>query len=77
MTREQFKEQWNHFKGELKKQWGRFTDDDLVRIEGDYDRFMDLVQERYGQHKETIHRWVEYWFEHYQTAKLGTTRKTR
>jgi len=40
MNREQFKGQWKQFKGELKRQWGKFTDDDLMQIEGDYDKFM-------------------------------------
>ncbi len=77
MEREQFKRQWTQFKVELKKQWGRFTDDDLMQIEGDYDKFINLVQERYGEHKETVHRWVEHWYGHYQTAKAGTTPKPR
>jgi uncharacterized protein YjbJ (UPF0337 family) len=75
MTRERFKEKWNDFKGELKKQWGRFSDDDLMQIEGDYDKFINLVQERYGEHKEAVHRWVEHWYGHYPTTKPGTTPK--
>lgn len=27
------------FKGELKQEWGKFTDDDLQQIEGNYDKF--------------------------------------
>jgi uncharacterized protein YjbJ (UPF0337 family) len=52
MNAEYFKGQWNQLKGELKKQWGKFTDDDLLQIEGDYDKFVGKVQERYGENKE-------------------------
>ena len=61
MNREQFKGLWNQLKGELKKQWGKFTDDDLLQIEGDYDKFIGKVQERYGERKDEISRWVEQW----------------
>ena len=61
MNREQFKGLWNQLKGELKKQWGKFTDDDLLQIEGDYDKFIGKVQERYGERKDEISRWMEQW----------------
>ena len=61
MYREQFKGLWIQLKGELKKQWGKFTDDDLLQIEGDYDKFIGKVQERYGERKDEISRWMEQW----------------
>ena len=30
---------------------GKFTDDDLMQIEGDYDKFVGRVQERYETRK--------------------------
>jgi uncharacterized protein YjbJ (UPF0337 family) len=35
MNADHFKGTWNEFKGEVKQQWGKFTDDDLTRVEGD------------------------------------------
>ena len=40
MNADQFKGKWMQFKGELKKQYGKFTDDDLKQIEGSYDKFV-------------------------------------
>ena len=34
MNADQLKEKWMQLKGELKQQWGKFTDEDLQRIEG-------------------------------------------
>jgi uncharacterized protein YjbJ (UPF0337 family) len=34
MNRDHFCGYWNQFKGDLKRQWGKFTDDDLLEIEG-------------------------------------------
>jgi uncharacterized protein YjbJ (UPF0337 family) len=69
MNRDQFKGQWSQFKGDLKKQWGKFTDDDLMQIEGDYDKFIGAMQERYGEHKEAVLLWVNYWYEQHQATK--------
>lgn len=63
MNRDHFKAQWNQFKGELKKQWGQFTDDDLLQIEGDYDKFMGTLQDRYADQKDAVSRWAEQWYE--------------
>jgi uncharacterized protein YjbJ (UPF0337 family)/gas vesicle protein len=42
------KGRWNQVKGEAKRQWGKLTDDDLTRIEGDYDKLVGLIQQKYG-----------------------------
>jgi uncharacterized protein YjbJ (UPF0337 family)/gas vesicle protein len=39
---------WNEIKGKAKTQWGNLTDDDLTRIEGDYDQLVGLIQQKYG-----------------------------
>ena len=75
MNREQFKGQWNQFKGELKKQWGQFTDDDLLQIEGDYDRFVGKVQERYGEKKDEVSRWADQWLSSLQSKGNPDARK--
>ena len=62
MNTEQFKGKWTQFKGELKKKWANFTDDDLTRIEGDYDKFRGALQERYGDKKEEVSKWVDDWY---------------
>lgn len=71
MNREQFKGQWKQLKGELKRQWGKFTDDDLMWIEGDFDRFIGSLQERYGDQKVEVRRWLDQWFDRHQTANPG------
>ena len=45
-------------KGELKQQWGNLTDDDLARIDGDRDKLLGVLQERYGMAKEEAERQV-------------------
>lgn len=62
MNNDQFKGSWKQFKGELKKKWGELTDDDLLEAEGDYDKFLGVVQKRYGDQKEAVSKWVDDWY---------------
>lgn len=62
MNADTFNGKWNQFKGELKRQWGKFTDDDLTQIEGNYDKFRGKVQERYGDRKEELEPWAAKWY---------------
>lgn len=74
MNKDQFKGRWTQFKGELKKQWGKFTDDDLQQIEGDYQKFQGTLQAKYGDRKEEVSRWTDEWFERHpeeEAARKG------
>lgn len=63
MNADTFKGKWGQFKGELKRQWGKLTEDDLMQIEGNYDKFIGKVQERYGAEKDQLVRWTEKWYQ--------------
>jgi uncharacterized protein YjbJ (UPF0337 family) len=69
MNADHFKGKWNQFKGELKKQWGEITDDDLTTVEGNYDKFKGLMQERYADRKDEVSKWADEW---YRTAQTKT-----
>lgn len=77
MSGDQFRNQWNQFKGELKKQWGKFIEDHLVQTEGDDDKFIGSLQERYGDQKEAVRQEVDQWYEQHQAAKPGLTSRAR
>jgi uncharacterized protein YjbJ (UPF0337 family) len=63
MNKDQFKGSWQQLKGEIKQQWGKFTDNDLVEAEGDYEKFLGIVQKRYGDQRQEVERWVNDWHE--------------
>jgi uncharacterized protein YjbJ (UPF0337 family) len=62
---DQFNGNWKQLKGALKENWGEFTDDDLLAIEGRTDRFEGKLQERYGERKEEVRAWVDEWLENH------------
>lgn len=61
MNADQLKGRWVQFKGELKEKWGKFTDNDLTEIEGNYEKFVGKAQERYGDKKSELMKWAEAW----------------
>lgn len=48
MNSDILKGNWKQFRGEIQKQWGKLTNDDLDIINGEYDKLVGRVQERYG-----------------------------
>jgi uncharacterized protein YjbJ (UPF0337 family) len=56
MNQDQAGGKWRQFKGKIKEQWGKLTDDDLTMIEGNRDQFIGRLQERYGIAKEEAER---------------------
>jgi len=52
------KGKWQQLKGEARLQWGKLTDDDLDQIQGNSEKLLGKLQERYGYAKEDAEREV-------------------
>jgi uncharacterized protein YjbJ (UPF0337 family) len=52
MNKDILQGKWRQMRGEMKKWWGQLTDDELDKIEGDRDKLIGLLQEKYGYSKE-------------------------
>lgn len=61
MNSDIMKGEWKQIKGEVKRQWGKLTDDDLTQIEGSRERLAGVLQERYGLAKADAARQVRDW----------------
>ena len=59
MNEDILKGKWRQLKGEVKSQWGKLTDDDLDRAEGDAEKLIGRVQERYGYQRDEAKREVD------------------
>jgi uncharacterized protein YjbJ (UPF0337 family) len=76
MNKDQFKGSWQQFKGELKKKWGQVTDDDLLEAEGDYEKFLGVIQRRYGDQKEDVTRWTDEWYSKLEQDEITSRKAT-
>ena len=61
MNRDQLQGQWKQIMGEAKRQWGKLTDDDLQQIDGDHDKLVGTIQEKYGKSREEAEQEVAQW----------------
>jgi uncharacterized protein YjbJ (UPF0337 family) len=52
---------WKQFKGSIKEQWGKMTDDQLDVIAGKRDHLTGMIQESYGISKEETEKQVTEW----------------
>lgn len=49
---------WKQFKGKIKEQWGKLTDDHLDTIAGKRDQLSGKIQETYGISKDEAERQI-------------------
>lgn len=61
MNKEQFEGQWQQFRGKVKEKWGKFTDDDVTRMNGKFDQFVGMLVEKYGYDKERAETEIKNW----------------
>ena len=52
---------WKQFKGRVKEQWGKLTDDEIDQINGQRDQLEGKIQERYGIAKDQVRSDVDDW----------------
>lgn len=43
-----FEGKWKQIRGQSKIWWGKLTDDDLEKVGGKFDKFIGLLQQKYG-----------------------------
>ena len=63
MNEDRIEGQWKQIRGEVRKQWGKLTDDDLDKIAGDRDKLEGRIQELYGRAKDDVRREVDTFYD--------------
>ncbi len=61
MNQDRIEGNWKQFKGKVKEQWGKLTDDDLDVIAGKRDQLLGRIQERHGVAKDEAEKQVKAW----------------
>lgn len=61
MNNDRIEGNWKQFKGKVKEQWGKITDDDLDVIAGKKDQLIGRIQERQGLAKEEAEKQFNAW----------------
>jgi uncharacterized protein YjbJ (UPF0337 family) len=61
MNEDRMQGNWKQFKGKIKEQWGKLTDDDLDVAAGRRDQILGKIQERQGLVKEEAEKQLTEW----------------
>ena len=59
MNEDILKGQWSQLKGRVRQEWGRFSNDDVARINGDREILLGRLQELYGRTREEAEEELE------------------
>lgn len=59
MNRDQQEGKFKQLTGKAKRIWGELTDDDIQKADGSTDKFFGIIQERFGDSKESIKQKLE------------------
>jgi uncharacterized protein YjbJ (UPF0337 family) len=52
MNEDVLKGKWKEIKGGVKEKWGKLTEDDLTQVEGNQEKLLGLLQQKYGYAKD-------------------------
>ncbi|MDE1153314.1 MAG: CsbD family protein [Micavibrio sp.] len=61
MNNDIIKGQWNEIKGEIQAKWGKLTDDDLAKINGDRIKLAGSIQKAYGVARDDAEAQLKAW----------------
>lgn len=61
MNTDIIKGQWNILKGDVKKTWGKLTDDDIAFIDGDREKLAGKIQKAYGLGRDEAEQQLKDW----------------
>ena len=68
MNADILKGKWKEIKGSIKQQWGELTDDEITRVEGSEEKFVGLLQKKYGYSREEAETRYKKFMERYDKA---------
>ena len=59
MNWDQIEGKWKQMTGEVQKQWGKLTNDEVEQIDGNRERLSGKLQEHYGMAKDEAERQID------------------
>lgn len=67
MNSDILKGNWKIAKGKIKEAWGDLTDDEITRVEGNYDSLVGTIQKKYGYTREKTEQNVNDFLKSFRT----------
>jgi uncharacterized protein YjbJ (UPF0337 family) len=77
MNRDIFDGKWKQVHGAIQQRWADLTDDELNNLQGRYDQFVGLLQEKYGHTREKAEAEIQSRLSNVNWQETADTAKTR
>ena len=61
MNSDTLKGQWTQLKGHVREKWGKLTNDDIDVIQGNAEKLVGKIRERYGVERDEAQRQFDAW----------------
>lgn len=61
MSNTVLKGKWHELKGDAKNKWGKLTNDEVDQVDGNVERLIGLVQQKYGKARDAAEKEVNDW----------------
>lgn len=61
MNKDTLEGDWKQLKGEVQKQWGKLTNDNLDQIQGNREKLSGAIQKNYGLAREEAEKQIKDW----------------
>jgi uncharacterized protein YjbJ (UPF0337 family) len=55
------KGKWHEVKGSVRAKWGELTDDEIEELDGNREKMVGKIQQKYGVAKEEAEKQVDEW----------------
>jgi uncharacterized protein YjbJ (UPF0337 family) len=76
MNEDVLKGKWKEIQGGIKEKWGKLTDNDLTQVEGNLEKLLGLLQQRYGYAKDQAEKEYNHFIGRYK-ERTGERRVNR
>ena len=77
LNEDTIKGKWKEAKGEIQKMWGKLTDDELEQAKGDLTALSGIIQQRYGESKESVQTKLNGYFGDIKEGIANTAEKAK
>lgn len=77
MNKDIVKGKWLEIKGEVQKAWGKLTNDELDKTEGDMKAVAGLIQQKYGETKDGFQEQLDGIYGRFVDAKDSAAEKVK
>ena len=71
MNWDQIAGKWKQVRGSIRTHWGEITDSDFETIAGNRDKFVGILQERYGIAKNEAEKRADEWAKNLRDSDFG------